>query len=94
MVVLIRYLTQGPNPWFRPKRPGSGPFATNQRFSPLKRVFDIKSPLPKDGLLGIKPLSRMKTHLKPDLRVKLNFKLVNEFFVTDRLSRLKNRIVR
>jgi energy-coupling factor transporter transmembrane protein EcfT len=36
-VVLIRYLTQGPYPWFRPKAPprkralGYGPFATNQK---------------------------------------------------------------
>jgi hypothetical protein len=41
MVVLIRYLTQGPYPWFRPKAPlkpsvrreralGYGPFVTNQ----------------------------------------------------------------
>jgi hypothetical protein len=29
-VVLVRYLTQGPYPRFRPKGPGYGPFATNQ----------------------------------------------------------------
>jgi uncharacterized DUF497 family protein len=38
-------LTQGPNPWFRPKGPGYGPFATNQKkhgisFEEAVGVFD------------------------------------------------------
>jgi hypothetical protein len=75
MVVLIRYLTQGPYPWFRPKAPpreralGYGPFATNQQPRPQAQQTREEAqgglpPFPGHGRPRDEELTRLRKEVK------------------------------